>query len=98
MKKQITTIAIVLGLGMVAFAGPNDNGVFKRGTSNETNDGYFNSGSLMRGSGTRSSITLPDVPTNNQTTDNSDAPLGDGLLLLGCLGGAYLIGKRRKED
>lgn len=25
------------------------------------------------------------------------APLGSGILVLGCLGGAYLIGKRRKE-
>lgn len=25
------------------------------------------------------------------------APLGGGILVLGCLGGAYLIGKRRKE-
>lgn len=25
------------------------------------------------------------------------APLGEGLLILGCLGGAYLVGKRRKE-
>ena len=26
------------------------------------------------------------------------APLGGGVLVLGCLGGAYLIGKRRKEQ
>ena len=25
------------------------------------------------------------------------APLSGGILVLGCLGGAYLIGKRRKE-
>ncbi|MBR5081009.1 MAG: hypothetical protein IKX35_01035 [Bacteroidales bacterium] len=25
------------------------------------------------------------------------APLGGGILVLGCLGGAYLVGKRRKE-
>lgn len=25
------------------------------------------------------------------------APLSGGLLVLGCLGGAYLVGKRRKE-
>ena len=25
------------------------------------------------------------------------APLGSGILVLGCIGGAYLIGKRRKE-
>ena len=26
------------------------------------------------------------------------APLGEGILLLSCLGGAYLIGRRRKEQ
>ena len=26
------------------------------------------------------------------------APLGSGILVLGCLGGAYLIGKRKKEQ
>lgn len=26
------------------------------------------------------------------------APLSGGILVLGCLGGAYLIGKRRKEQ
>ena len=26
------------------------------------------------------------------------APLGEGVLLLSCLGGAYLIGRRRKEQ
>ena len=26
------------------------------------------------------------------------APLSSGILVLGCLGGAYLIGKRRKEQ
>lgn len=25
------------------------------------------------------------------------APLGEGIMLLSCLGGAYLLGKRRKE-
>lgn len=26
------------------------------------------------------------------------SPLGSGWLVLGCLGGAYLLGKRRKKD
>lgn len=37
-------------------------------------------------------------PEHDETWDLSYAPLGDGLLLLGCLGGAYLLGKRRKKD
>lgn len=28
---------------------------------------------------------------------NDYAPVGDGILLLGVLGGAYLLGKRKKE-
>ena len=100
MKRQITTIAIVLGMGMAAFAGPDNGGVFSRGATDEKSYGssYFNSGSLQRGFGSSNNLVLPDVPNNDQTGDHSDAPLGSGLLLLGCLGGAYLIGKRRKED
>ena len=100
MKKQITTIAILLGLCVSAMAYPNEGGMFKRGTTDEKyyGSGYFNSGSLQRGFGSSNDLTLPDVPNNDQTGDHSDAPLGSGLLLLGCLGGAYLIGKRLKED
>ena len=40
--------------------------------------------------------SLPSVPILNVTQDQY-APIGEGILLLGCLGGAYLIGKKRKE-
>ena len=36
------------------------------------------------------------LPDHDTTWDYT--PIGDGLLLLGCLGGAYLLGKRRKKD
>lgn len=36
------------------------------------------------------------VPIQGQQTDQY-APLGEGVLLLGCLGGAYLLNKRRKK-
>lgn len=34
----------------------------------------------------------------NITDIDEFAPLGEGVLLLSCLGGAYLIGRRRKEQ
>ena len=39
---------------------------------------------------------LPGVPQLDVTYDQY-TPLGGGALILGCLGGAYLIGKRKKE-
>ena len=46
---------------------------------------------------------LPNVPGLGTTIDQYDdislyTPLGSGVLALGLLGGAYLIGKKRKED
>ena len=38
---------------------------------------------------------IPDLPDHDDTHDWT--PLGDGILLLGCLGGAYLLGKKRKS-
>ena len=39
---------------------------------------------------------IPDLPDHDDTHDWT--PIGDGLWLLGCLGGAYLLGKRRKRE
>ena len=41
-------------------------------------------------------LDTPQVVTPGITID-SYAPLGSGVLVLGLLGGAYLLGKRRKE-
>ena len=90
MKKLITTIAILLGFGLTTFAGPNGGGLFQRGISDEEYYGaaYANQ---FRDGGT------PLLP-NHGESDNMDAPLGTGIAVLTVLGGAYLIGKRRKED
>lgn len=40
---------------------------------------------------------LPITAESGITIDRY-APLGSGILLLGCLGGAYLLGKRRKSE
>lgn len=42
-------------------------------------------------------VEMPQAEQQNITIDYL-APLGGELLLLSCLGGAYLIGKRRKEQ
>lgn len=42
-------------------------------------------------------VEMPQAEQQNITIDYL-APLGGELLLLSCLGGAYLVGKRRKEQ
>lgn len=44
-----------------------------------------------------SNPSLPIIPNLNETFDQF-APLGGELLVLGLLGGAYLIGKKRKDE
>ena len=87
MKKTILTIAIILGLGMTTFA--DNGGLFNRGgeTGNESN-------TIMPRSGGGGSPMLPGHGENT----NQPAPLGSGIALLTVLGGAYLVGKRRREE
>lgn len=40
---------------------------------------------------------LPIIPELNVTYDQY-APLGEGIVVLGLLGGAYLLGKKRREE
>jgi len=89
MKKTLLTIAIVLGLGMMAIAGPNDqSGLFKRGTNAETS-GLYQQGPNRDGG-------LPMLPYHG-IDDDQNAPLGSGIALLLGMGGAYLVAKRRKD-
>ena len=86
MKKLALTIAIVLGLSMTSFADPNGGGLFKRGEAPET--------------GNRDEIfpMLPDHGWNTNQDANEETPVGSGIVLLSVLGGAYLIGKKRREE
>lgn len=43
------------------------------------------------------SFPIPDVPWQHDSTLDY-TPVGNGIWVLGCLGAAYLIGKRRKEE
>ena len=91
MKKQIITIAIILGIGLTALAqGDNhQGGMFQRGTSDKE---YY-------GSGWRDGETplLPALPQHG-SNENANAPLGTGVALLTALGAAYLVGKKRREE
>ena len=88
MKKLAMTFAIVLGLSLTTFADPNQGGLFQRGEATEpTPDAIY---------GIRTPA-MPNLPTHD-ATGNQDAPLGSGITLLLGLGGAYLVGKKRREE
>ena len=91
MKKLIVITAIVLGLSMTTFA---QGGLFHRGASapdSERVDYSFTKDGVAAGDPT------PMLPIHNpDTPGDQPAPLGSGLVILAGLGGAYLIGKKRK--
>ena len=88
MKKLALTLAIVLGLGMTTFA--DGGGLFQRGNTPEQENAYFKNGDRDGG--------LPGLPGSHGGTGNADAPLGTGIAVLAVLGGAYLVGKKRREE
>lgn len=100
MKKQIMTIALVLGLGMTALAQQAGGGLFNRGEIGHS--GYDRSSSIGGGS-----FFLPEHGGNfngdadvDPGPDPNDppAPLGGGALLLVGFGAAYAMTKRKKEN
>ena len=86
MKKLALTIAIVLGLGLTSFAdGKQGGGLFHRGATPEQTGSRESNGPLL--------------PLQHGDPSNADAdqvPVGSGIALLAALGGAYLLGKKRK--
>ena len=94
MKKTIITLTLLLGLTMTTFA---DGGLFKRGYNAENGaSGYNYFGAKVEGDNA-GSPAMPLLPQHGQET-NQPAPLGSGIALLAALGGAYLVGKRRREE
>ena len=95
MKKLALTIALLLGLTMTTFA---DGGLFKRGYNAENGQasGYIYFGAKAEGDNA-GSPAMPLLPQHGEDT-NQPAPLGSGIALLAALGGAYLVGKRRREE
>jgi hypothetical protein len=53
---------------------------------------------LNEGAGAEEGGTISLEDLEGDISLENFAPLGGGILVLGCLGGAYLIGKRRKEQ
>ncbi len=89
MKKLALTIAIVLGLSMTTFA--DGGGLFQRGKTAGEESGYMNGN--RNGGG-------PALPPGHGLPGNQDGdtPLGAGIAVLAVLGGAYLVGKKRREE
>ena len=89
MKKLVLTVAIVLGMTFGAsaqFFGDNEpqqkgGGLFGYGQTRDVEQG---------------GPSTPLLPIHGQT-ENQDAPLGSGALLLIGFGAAYAASKRRKE-
>jgi len=86
MKKLIMTIAIVLAMGLGAYA--QEGGLLNRGVNFDKQE----KGSMGKG-------TLgPGMPGHGETGDQDATPLGSGVAVLLGLGTAYLIGKKRNEE
>jgi hypothetical protein len=91
MKKQIMTIAIVLGLSMTSFA---QGGLFHRGANADGTPAEVS----LTGDGTKGSRNnTPMLPIHEQN-GNQPAPLGSGIALLTALGAGYVLIKRRGEE
>ena len=90
MKKQIMTIAIVLGLSMTSFA---QGGLFHRGANADGTPAEVS----LTGDGTKGNRSgEPMLPIHEQQ-GSQPAPLGSGIALLTALGAGYVVAKRRKE-
>jgi hypothetical protein len=93
MKKLVLTIAIVLTMGLNAFAQYDED---KFGIQP-----WFGSSLLGRdgGSGDPTDEGSPLIlPGGHGGTGDEPAPVGSGIAVLVGLGAAYLVSKKRKED
>lgn len=84
MKKTILIIATVLCINLCSFA---QGGLFQYGAVSDEN--YY-------GAGNRTNEGLLSLPTSHGGTDDVNAPLGSGALLLISFGAAYM-GLRKKN-
>jgi len=94
MKKLTITIVLILGLTMTTFA---DGGLFKRGYNAENGASGYNYFGAKTEDDNSGSPAMPLLPQHGQET-NQSAPVGSGIALLAALGGAYLVGKKRREE
>ena len=85
MKRLTLTFAIVLGISLCAFA--QNGGLFGMGPQR---DSYENQYEESRTGG------LLNLPNNHGETNDVQAPLGSGALLLVGFGAAYALKKGKK--
>ena len=97
MKKLALTIAIVLGISMSSFA-QWGGGLFQYGEVSD--EEYYGTAwyALNQNNEFQRNVGLltPGLPIHGET-DNMDAPLGGGALLLIGFGAAYALKKRSKK-
>ena len=86
MKKLALTLAIVLTMGLGAFAQYDDGSLLgKSGILN----GYRDDPTTP---------LIPNLPPEHGEDDDYDGPVGSGIAVLLGLGAAYFVAKKRKEE
>lgn len=91
MKKLTLIIAIVFGIGLASFAEERGGGLFQRGAVSD--ELYYGAGYYDR-NGRKPLLPFHELNENQPADD--ETPLGSGIAVLLGLGGAYLVGKKRK--
>ena len=87
MKKVILTLTIILGMALAAVA---QGGLFQYGAVSD--EEYY-------GAGNRTGETpLLNLPRTHGDTNDVQAPLGSGALLLIGFGAAYAVSKRKVKE
>ena len=86
MKKKIISLIAIFSL----MIGPLNAQIFITENEEEIFNPRVNPEGLSPGW-----FVIPDMPNSDSALDYT--PIGDGLWALGLLGGAYLLGKRRKK-
>ena len=87
MNKFVLTIAIILGMGIGAFA-QEGGGLFGRGPERQSTS-YFSKNDP--------SSSLLNLPAGHGSSQDQAAPLGSGALLLIGLGAAYATAKKKEN-
>lgn len=94
MKKLALTFAIILGITLGAYA-QYGGGLFQRGAVSDEEyygAGYFTYNDRI----SDPNPLIPILPFHGET-DNQEAPVGSGMLLLIGFGAAYALKKKREE-
>jgi hypothetical protein len=94
MKKTIITLSLILGMTTTTFA---DGGLFHRGNNARNGASGYTYFSAQGIGDLRADEPTPLLPIHGET-DDQDAPLGSGIVMLASLGAAYLVGKNARKN